>query len=66
LNTGVVVGYSLITIGLVVLLVGLLWSAGRRLRNLSDDPRSIRVMIVAGLVLAAIGVIIGAVAVRPS
>jgi hypothetical protein len=63
-NTAVIVAYALITIGLVVLLVGLLWSAGRRLRNLSDDPRAIRAMIVAGLLLAAIGVIVGAVAVR--
>ena len=66
MNTGVIVAYGLITIGLIVLLVGLLWSAGRRLRNLSDDPRSIRAMIVAGLVLAAIGVIVGAIAVRIS
>jgi heme/copper-type cytochrome/quinol oxidase subunit 2 len=65
-NTGVIVAYGLIAIGLTVLLVGLLWSAGRRLRNLSDDPRSIRSMIVVGLVLAAIGVIVGAIAVRIS
>jgi hypothetical protein len=66
MNAGVLAGYALITIGLVVLLVGLLWSAVRRLRNLSDDPRSTRVLIVAGLVLAAMGVILGAVAVRSS
>ncbi|HLY13373.1 MAG TPA: hypothetical protein VKR24_03415 [Candidatus Limnocylindrales bacterium] len=66
MNAGVIVGYALITIGLVVLLMGLLWSGGRRLRNLSDDPRAIRVMIVAGLALAAAGVILGAIAVRAS
>ena len=64
MNPGVIIGYTLITVGLVVLLVGLLWSAARRLRNLSDDPRKIRALIVAGLLLAAIGVVIGAVAVR--
>jgi hypothetical protein len=36
----------------------LLWSTTRRLRNLPDDPRIIRAMIVAGLVLAAFGVLI--------
>jgi hypothetical protein len=32
------------------------------LRNLSDDPRAIRVLIVGGLVLAAAGVLAGALA----
>jgi len=64
LNLGIVAGYSLIGLGLTVLLVGLLWSAGRRLRNLPDDPRPTRVLITAGLILAALGVILGAVAIR--
>jgi hypothetical protein len=62
LNLGVLAGYGLITLGLVSLLVGLVWSAGRRLRNLSDDPQAIRLLIVGGLVLAAAGVLVGAVA----
>lgn len=62
LNLGVLAGYALITAGLVILLVGLVWSAGRRLRNLSDDPPAIRAMIVGGLALAAAGVLIGAIA----
>ena len=64
LNLGVLIGYGLIIFGLTVLLVALFWSGQRRLRNLSDDPRILRVMIVAGLILAAAGVIVGAVAVR--
>jgi hypothetical protein len=62
LNPGVLAGYGLITLGLIILLVGLVWSAVRRLRNLSDDPRAIRVMIIGGLVLAAAGVLVGALA----
>jgi hypothetical protein len=62
LNLGVLAGYGLITIGLVSLLAGLVWSAARRLRNLSDDPRAIRVLIVGGLALAAAGVLVGALA----
>ena len=46
----------------IILLVGLVWSAGRRLRNLSDDPQAIRVLIVGGLGLAAVGVVVGALA----
>ena len=57
-------GYVLIGVGLTVLLVGLLWSAARRLRNLPDDPRATRVLIVAGLVMAALGVVLGAIAIR--
>jgi hypothetical protein len=66
LNVGVLLGYGLIIGGLVVLLIGLVWSGTRRLRNLSDDPRVIRVLILAGLALAAAGVIIGAVGIRAS
>jgi hypothetical protein len=66
LNVGVLLGYGLIIVGLVVLLIGLFWSGTRRLRNLSDDPRVIRVLILAGLALAAAGVIIGAVGIRAS
>ena len=62
LNLGVLTGYGLITVGLVILLIGLVWSAGRRLRNLSDDPPAIRAMIVGGLLLAAVGVLVGALA----
>lgn len=62
MNPGVLAGYGLITLGLIVLLVGLVWSAVRRLRNLSDDPRAIRVMIIGGLALAAAGVLVGALA----
>lgn len=64
LNAGVLAGYGLIIGGLTILLIGLVWSGTRRLRSLADDPRLIRVMIVAGLVLAAAGVILGAVAIR--
>ena len=62
LNLGVLAGYGLVTLGLVMLLVGLVWSAGRRLRNLADDPRAIRILIVGGLGLAAAGVLVGALA----
>jgi hypothetical protein len=62
LNPGVLAGYGLVTVGLVILLVGLVWSAARRLRNLSDDPQAIRVLIVGGLGLAAAGVVVGALA----
>lgn len=64
LNGGVLLGYGLIITGLVLLLIGLLWSGTRRLRNLADDPRLIRALILAGLALAAAGVIIGAIGVR--
>jgi hypothetical protein len=64
LNLGILLGYGLIILGLVILLIGLVWSGTRRLRNLSDDPRVIRVMILAGLALAAAGVIVGAIGVR--
>jgi hypothetical protein len=66
LNIWVLLGYSLIIVGLIVLLVGLVWSGIRRLRNLSDDPRVTRALIVTGLVLAAVGVIVGAIGVRAS
>ena len=66
LNLGILLGYGLIIFGLVVLLIGLVWSGTRRLRNLSDDPRVIRVLILGGLALAAAGVIVGAVGVRAS
>jgi len=62
LNPWVLAGYGLVTVGLVILLVGLVWSAGRRLRNLSDDPQAIRVLIMGGLGLAAAGVVVGALA----
>lgn len=62
-HLGLAIGFGLIGIGLAVLLLGLVWSATRRLRNLSDDPRSLRIMIVVGLVLAAVGVVVGALAV---
>jgi len=65
-NLVVVAGFGLIVAGLLVLLIGLGWSAGRRLRNLADDPPAVRGMIVAGLILAAIGVVLGAVAARAS
>ncbi len=65
-NLGVAIGFGLIGFGLIVLLVGLGWSATRRLRNLPDDPRGIRALIVVGLLLAAIGVILGAVTVGAS
>ena len=53
-------GFGSIVLGLAILLVSLLWSATRRLRNLPDDPRAIRLMIVLGLILSAAGVIAGA------
>jgi predicted acyltransferase len=56
----------MIGIGLTVLLVGLGWSAGRRLRNLPDDPRSTRVLIILGLGVTAIGVILAALTVGAS
>jgi hypothetical protein len=65
-NVGVALGFGLIGIGLTVLLIALGWSATRRLRNLSDDPRITRIMIVAGLILAAVGVIVGALTVSSS
>lgn len=64
LNVGVLAGYGLIILGLTILLIGLVWSGTRRLRNLADDPRAIRLMIVSGLILAGAGVIIGALAIR--
>jgi len=64
LNVGVLAGYGLIILGLTILLIGLVWSGIRRLRNLADDPRAIRLMIVAGLALAGVGVVLGALAVR--
>lgn len=66
LNVGVALGFGLIGTGLTVLLIALGWSATRRLRNLSDDPRITRIMIVAGLILAAVGVVVGALAVSSS
>jgi hypothetical protein len=65
-NVGVALGFGLIGIGLTVLLIALGWSATRRLRNLSDDPRMTRIMIVVGLILAAIGVVLGALTVSSS
>ncbi len=62
-NLGEAVGFGSIIAGLAILLVSLILSATRRLRNLPDDPRTIRLMIVLGLVLCAAGVIVGAVAV---
>lgn len=53
------VGFGGIGLGLAVLLVGLFWSATRRLRNLPDDPGIIRSLIVLGLVVAAVGVVLG-------
>jgi heme A synthase len=64
LNVGILAGYGLIGLGLTILLVGLLWSATRRLRNLPDDPRIVRILIVLGLVLTALGVVVGAVSVH--
>ena len=58
LNLGELSGFGGIGLGLTALLVALLWSATRRLRNLPDDPRIIRASIVAGLALAAFGVVI--------
>lgn len=56
INVGLAAGLGLIVLGLTILLIGLLWSAGRRLRNLPDDPTVVRRMIGGGLLLAAIGV----------
>lgn len=64
LNVGILTGYGLIILGLTILLVGLVWSGTRRLRNLADDPPAIRLMIVVGLALAGAGVVLGALAVR--
>jgi hypothetical protein len=60
---GLAIGLGLIVLGLTILLIGLLWSAGRRLRNLADDPAVVRWMIGAGLLIAAIGVGLATVAV---
>jgi hypothetical protein len=65
-HLGLAIGFGLIGIGLTVLLLGLVWSATRRLRSLPDDPRRIRIMIVVGLVLAAVGVVAGALTVGAS
>jgi hypothetical protein len=54
-------GFSLIALGLTVLLIGLGWSAARRLRNLADDPTLVRRMIGGGLAVAAAGVALAAV-----
>jgi hypothetical protein len=62
-NPGEVVGFGSIAVGLTILLVSLVLSAIRRLRNLPDDPRTIRLLIVLGLILCAAGVIVGALAV---
>jgi hypothetical protein len=59
-NPGEAVGFGSIAVGLAILLVSLVLSATRRLRNLPDDPRTIRLMIVLGLILCAAGVIVGA------
>jgi hypothetical protein len=63
LNLGLAAGFGLITISLIVLVSGLLWSATRRLRNLPDDPSSLRRLIVAGLAGAGVGVVLAALAV---
>ncbi len=60
-HLGLAIGFGLIGIGLTVLLVGLLWSGTRRLRNLPDDPPSLRVLIVVGLAISALGVVVGAI-----
>ena len=57
------VGFGAIGVGLAILLVALLWSAARRLRDLPDDPRILRGMIIAGLIVCALGVVLGAVSV---
>ncbi|MFI5200351.1 MAG: hypothetical protein ACHQXL_08270 [Candidatus Limnocylindrales bacterium] len=63
LNLGLAAGFGLITISLIVLVSGLLWSATRRLRNLPDDPPILRRLIVAGLAGAGVGVVVAALAV---
>jgi hypothetical protein len=63
LDLGLAAGLGLITIGLIVLVAALLWSAARRLRNLPDDPPSLRRLIVAGLAGAGVGVVVAALAV---
>lgn len=60
MNVGLGAGFGAIIFGLTILVLGLLWSASRRLRNLPDDPGSVRGLIVAGLALAAIGVALAA------
>ncbi|MGH2511878.1 MAG: hypothetical protein ACRDGQ_04240 [Candidatus Limnocylindrales bacterium] len=64
INIGLASGIGLIVVGLTVLLVGLLWSATRRLRNLADDPAGLRRLIIAGLGLAAAGVVLAALTVN--
>lgn len=59
-NLGEAIGFGSIAVGLAILLVGLLWSATRRLRNLPDDPLVTRAMIIVGLALTAAGVLLGA------
>jgi hypothetical protein len=59
-NVGLAAGFGSIILGLTILVIGLLWSATRRLRNLPDDPGSVRGLIVAGLALAAVGVALAA------
>ena len=66
MNLGVAIGFGMIGIGLTVLLLGLGWSATRRLRNLPDDPRTIRILIILGLSVTAIGVILAALTVGTS
>jgi hypothetical protein len=65
-NLGVAIGFGMIGIGLTVLLLGLGWSATRRLRDLPDDPRTIRILIILGLSVTAIGVILAALTVGTS
>ena len=60
---GLAAGFVLIVLGLTVLLIGLFWSAIRRLRNLADDPGVVRRMIGAGLLVSAIGVVLAAISV---
>lgn len=66
MNLGVAIGFGMIGIGLTVLLLGLGWSATRRLRDLPDDPRTIRILIILGLSVTAIGVILAALTVGTS
>jgi hypothetical protein len=44
-------------------LMALPWSAGLRLGDLPGDLRLLRAMIIAGLVVSALGVVLGAVTV---